>query len=393
MSNSIENYTPEELEQIVLKHVLGDAEIEKPTTRLGISIYPEHSTPQKDHAYLELAAKYGFTRMFTCLLSADESVETIIAEFTAINGYARELGFEVILDVNPIVLKKLGVTPDDLSLFARMNADSIRLDMGFGVESDTKMTYNPENLIIDFNASAHNGQLKKLIDNNANMKNVSACHNFYPQLNTGLGLENFYTYSRNMNNLGVRLAAFISSNEPNTFGPWPVSEGLVSVEVNRGQEISAQARFMVATKLVQDIMIGNAYASETELKAVGDVNLNKTVFKIVPEATLTAIETKILYDDIHLAREEGAYVKRDMISRFVNKKATIEPNCCPETLHYGDVIILNNRLAHYAGELQIVTAKTLNNDGRYNRVGTIVEDELMMIDLLSPNDLFGFTTT
>ena len=30
--------------------------------RLGISLYPEHSTLEKDKAYVTLAAKYGFKR-------------------------------------------------------------------------------------------------------------------------------------------------------------------------------------------------------------------------------------------------------------------------------------------------------------------------------------------
>ena len=40
--------------------------------RLGISIYPEHSTQEKDFAYIELSAKYCFTRIFTFLLSVDK---------------------------------------------------------------------------------------------------------------------------------------------------------------------------------------------------------------------------------------------------------------------------------------------------------------------------------
>ncbi|MES9740291.1 MupG family TIM beta-alpha barrel fold protein, partial [Peribacillus frigoritolerans] len=35
--------------------------------RLGISIYPEHSTPDKDKQYIKLAHSYGFERIFTCL--------------------------------------------------------------------------------------------------------------------------------------------------------------------------------------------------------------------------------------------------------------------------------------------------------------------------------------
>ena len=33
--------------------------------KLGISIYPERSTFEKDKAYLDLAHKYGFKRVFT----------------------------------------------------------------------------------------------------------------------------------------------------------------------------------------------------------------------------------------------------------------------------------------------------------------------------------------
>ena len=43
--------------------------------RLGISLYPEHSTQEKDFAYMELAAKYGFSRIFTCLLSVEKGAE------------------------------------------------------------------------------------------------------------------------------------------------------------------------------------------------------------------------------------------------------------------------------------------------------------------------------
>ena len=47
--------------------------------RLGISLYPEHSTPDKDYAYMELAAMNGFSRIFTCLLSVEKNAEDTIA--------------------------------------------------------------------------------------------------------------------------------------------------------------------------------------------------------------------------------------------------------------------------------------------------------------------------
>ena len=40
--------------------------------RLGISIYPEHSTAQRDQAYIRKAGSLGYKRIFTCLLSVGD---------------------------------------------------------------------------------------------------------------------------------------------------------------------------------------------------------------------------------------------------------------------------------------------------------------------------------
>ena len=39
--------------------------------KLGISVYPEHFTPEKDYEYMKLAAKYGYSSIFTFLLSVN----------------------------------------------------------------------------------------------------------------------------------------------------------------------------------------------------------------------------------------------------------------------------------------------------------------------------------
>ena len=70
--------------------------------KLGISIYPEHSTQEKDFAYMEMAVKLGFSRIFTCLLSASRDIEVVRKEFGAFMKKAHELGFEVAVDTNPL---------------------------------------------------------------------------------------------------------------------------------------------------------------------------------------------------------------------------------------------------------------------------------------------------
>ena len=97
--------------------------------KLGISLYPEHSTKEKDWAYMELAAKYGFSRIFTCLLSVTETREEIIERFTEFVSKAHEFGYEVSVDTNGEVFKLLGAKADDISVFANMGVDIIRLDV------------------------------------------------------------------------------------------------------------------------------------------------------------------------------------------------------------------------------------------------------------------------
>lgn len=69
--------------------------------RLGISIYPEHSTLEQDKAYIDLAHKYGFSRIFTCLLSVNGEKEEILQNFKETISYARSKNFEVTVDIAP----------------------------------------------------------------------------------------------------------------------------------------------------------------------------------------------------------------------------------------------------------------------------------------------------
>ncbi|MDN5965965.1 MAG: MupG family TIM beta-alpha barrel fold protein, partial [Lactococcus sp.] len=49
--------------------------------RIGISIYPEKSSFEKDAAYLDLAHQYGFKRVFTSLLEINGNKEKILNNF------------------------------------------------------------------------------------------------------------------------------------------------------------------------------------------------------------------------------------------------------------------------------------------------------------------------
>ncbi len=65
--------------------------------KLGISIYPERSTFEKDKAYLDLAHKYGYKRVFTSLLQINDDKEKVLSEFKEVVDYANSLGMEVMV--------------------------------------------------------------------------------------------------------------------------------------------------------------------------------------------------------------------------------------------------------------------------------------------------------
>ncbi len=64
--------------------------------------------------------------------------------------------------------------------------------------------------------------------------------------------------------------AFVNSRATN-FGPSPTQDGLCCAsEDHRDLEISTQVKHLILTGLIDDISIGNAYASEAELQAMAE---------------------------------------------------------------------------------------------------------------------------
>ena len=49
--------------------------------KLGISIYPEKTAEKEVLDYIDKAGEVGFSRIFSCLLSANESREVILEKF------------------------------------------------------------------------------------------------------------------------------------------------------------------------------------------------------------------------------------------------------------------------------------------------------------------------
>ncbi len=359
--------------------------------RLGISIYPEHSTLERDMEYITLAAKYNFKRIFSCLLSVDgKTKQEIKKDYTALSNHAHSYGMEIILDVAPHVITNLGASYSNLSFFKEMNVDGIRLDEGFDGLKEALMSCNKENLKIEINASFGNGYINNIMSHYPNRENIITCHNFYPQRYTGLGLTHFDACNSDIKKHNLKIAAFVSSQVSNTYGPWPVNEGLCTLEMHRDLPMDVQARHLFATGMVDDVLVANCYASEDELKTLAHLIPGLLTFKVDFEKELQEGERKVIFEHEHYVRGDMSdYMARSTFPRVTYANESIAPENTRE-LKRGDVVIINDNYSRYKGELHIILMD-MPNDGRKNVVGKIPENEIMLLDYIESWKPFAFT--
>lgn len=356
--------------------------------KLGISIYPEHSTMAKDKEYIALAQKYGFKKIFTCLLSVEGDKEKIIKEFKEIIEFANQLDMEVMVDISPRVFGDLGISYADLSFFSDLGAHGIRLDMGFTGNEESIMTYNPYNLKIEINMSNATEYLDNIIAYKPNKENLVGSHNFYPHRYAGLSYDHFLKCCEKFKAHNIRTSAFISSHAA-TYGPWPIMEGLCTLEMHRKLPIVTQAKHLFATEVIDDVIIANTYASEIELEALGKLNSELFTFNIELYDTITELEKKIVLGEPHFYRGDvSEYLIRSTQSRVKYKREEFEPTYTPN-IRRGDILIENKLYGQYKGELQIAL-KEMDNSGKTNVVGRIIEEEIFLLDYLNPWEKFQF---
>ncbi len=358
--------------------------------RLGISIYPEKSSRDELFRYMKRASEAGFTRIFSCLLSAEDTRENIIKTFSEINSYAHDLGFEVILDVSPRVFDELGITYQNLEFFSLVGADGIRLDEGFGGNQESLMTFNEFGLQIELNMSVDTEYLDTIMSYNPDTYKLIGCHNFYPHNYSALDLEYFTKCTERFKRYGLNTAAFITSQAPDTFGPWPTAEGLPTLEMHRHMPIELQLEHYISMGTIDDVIISNCYATEEEFQAIEQLPKNMVSFGIEFEDGLSDVERSIVLDELHFNRGDiSSYMIRSTMSRIKYKDHEFKLFNAPDTIRRGDIVIESSLYGSYAGELQIAR-KDMKNSGWSNVVGHIPSNQHFLIDTIEPWQKFKF---
>lgn len=384
--------------------------------KLGVSLYPEQETMEQMESYIKLASKYGFTKIFTSMFSVQGETSEVKQLFTDLCTLAHQYGMEVCVDSNSEMFEEYGATVEDLSVFKEIGVDEIRMDMSYGDIKDKILVDNPFGIKIQFSAYMTD-ILVDVVNSVKNKNNISMCHNFYPQRYTGTRLSKFMDANKVWQHLDVEVAAFITSNDPQAHGPWPVKDGLPTLERHRYQTVDFQVRDMIAMGL-STIYFGNAFASEEELKeashalkemtrplkeADNDVeylmrqilpNLGKhrVIMGIEDVQDLNDVEEEILLNfEKHCEiGDSNEYMLRSRVTRMLYSKQSIPARQCDKKkFEFGDILIVNDNLKHYCGEIQVCLSD-MDNDGQRNYVGKVKDIEKTLIGLVKPGTYYRF---
>ncbi len=358
---------------------------------LGISVYPDKAPISDILDYITLASEYGFGRIFTCLLSVNGDQEKILTEFKQMTMHANNLNMEVYVDVAPAIFDSLGIKHGDLEFFSQLGAAGIRLDTSYNGATEAEMTYNKYGLNVEINMSQDTHLLNTILDYMPKYGKLIGCHNFYPQADTGLSLEHFISSTKRFYDNRIRSSAFVSSSNAQ-FGPWPIMDGLCTLEMHRNLPIEVQVKHHMALGLIDDIIIGNMFASEEELAKLSKYERGIIDFSIELNENNSAIENEILFNHEHFNRGDvGEYFARSTMPRVTHKAVANPRHDAPSVVKRGSVVIGNDDFGQYKNELQIVLKDTTDEQMRKNVVGTINENELFLLDLLKPWQHFTFT--
>lgn len=357
--------------------------------QFGISVYPDQRDPAVWVAYIDLAAKWGATRVFTCLLSPEGTPDEILDRFHPVLARAQALGMTVIADVAPSVMKRLGITPMNLSYLQHLGVGGYRLDEGMDAVTEAALTRDESGLIVELNGSVDSSIPDEILDAGGNPHRLWVCHNFYPQRFTGLSWKHFTQCNAHWKRLGLRTAAFIGVNRPDAVGPWPLFEGLVTLELHRDWPLDRQARHLLATDAVDDVLLSNGPLTEDELRSVFQLDPSVVSLRIDLDPDVTSLEREIVFEFAHQVRpDQGDYMIRSTMPRIVYAQSSI-PARSSRSFKAGDVVILNDAFGRYKGELHVVL-KDLPDDGRRNLVGTLSLEEQTLIEALVPHRQFRF---
>ena len=318
----------------------------------------------------------GCRYAFTSLHIPEEEGIDYRAETVRLLKLCKDAGIDLIADISPVTLKKLGIT--DFTGLEELGITYVRLDFGFSAKETVALS---KRFHIVFNASTISREdIIAWQAAGADFTRFTACHNFYPKRFSALSLERVAKINERLKTQGFQTMAFV----PGETYRGPLHEGLPTVESHRGD---------TGDKLVCDMLA--LYDAAADVVMIGDSDVSHGVWNRIRQLSENCLEIRVklspeyeyLYDrDQHDRLDSSEYFIRSQESRLWDDAPVYGPTVKPvesavESVPAGTVLVSNSAYGRYAGELSIARTE-LPLDARDTVAGHVVAADMEFLPYL-----------
>ena len=330
--------------------------------KTGISLYFSNGV-EKNEAMIRKAQKAGIRYAFTSMHIPEETGIDYKRDARKLLEQCRDAGINLIVDVSPVTLEKLGCTSFDELL--SLGITYIRLDFGFTAEKTVELS---EKFHIVFNASTISQEdIQNWAAAGADFTRFAACHNYYPKPYTGLSLDRVKEMNQRLKILGFTTMAFVPGNAGLR---GPLCEGLPTVEEHRF------SRDEVLLHMLE------LYQADSDVVLVGDNDVTEEVWTQLAALSKGYVA---LHADIrpgyeferaiihHDRPDSSEYVIRSQESRFNCRDRVIAADTAGDISGQrlaGNICIAYEAYLRYMGELEI-SRVDMPSDPRVNVIGQV----------------------
>jgi len=338
------------------------------TARFGISIYG-NSALEWVRGQIKQAESLGMKYVFTSLHIPEENHD-LKASLDHLLGCAHEAGLQVIADISPLTLQRLGFK--HCSELIALGVDWWRMDYGFDFSELVTLSRKTPVML---NASLVDETLLRLLQQEQIPEaHLAACHNFYPKPFSGLSLEYIQEQNNMCHHYGIPVFGFIAGDGSKR---GPIEKGLPTLEETRWQRPLLAALTLLYRAKCDVVLVGDPDCTPETWQELG--RLSQGILhlraKLLPE-------WEQYYNTLQQERVDSSpYVIRSLTSRdYAQVGEMREAVQYSHTLRRkGSIWVANQQYRRYSGELEIAR-QDLPADPWQNHIGQIIEEDLEVLE-------------
>lgn len=344
----------------------------------GFSVYLNEAINQNQ---IEQMIGAGFTGIFTSIHIPEDDDQQYLGRMRELGKIAKMYDLSLVVDISGTSLNKIGGAFDNIQPIIDLGITGLRIDYGIEWEIVARLS---REIHIALNASTLTTQcLDQLHFYQADLKNITAWHNYYPRPETGLDRNTFNRHNRFLKSMGLRTMAFVAGDSKKR---GPIHDGLPTIEAHRRLHPLAGTLDLMTNGNIDDVYIGDPMISPNALSQFKHYIQNNIICINAKSASESVSEQLPLILGNHTNRQDAAaLVLRSQESRMLVNTSIKPINTIVRPK--GAITIDNEKYGRYQGEMQVCKVD-LAQDEKVNVVGQVIEPDKCLISFIGPGQAF-----